>query len=102
MFDTLESFCVEAGIYELVEGVRIGLRPSQTGNEIYVMKVSTNLVFRQQGRGSGAMDELCRIADEHRVELWSGGSGIRSSARCGRSRRHSRLRSPDLVSDAEI
>lgn len=70
MLDALSPFCVGPNVYELMSGVRIGLRASRVGDAIYLMKIETHPFVREQGRGNQAMEELCRAADEHGVELF--------------------------------
>ena len=70
MLGSLSKYRVEDRIYELAEGVRLGLRASRHGDAIYVLKVKTEARQRGLGRATEALEFLCSTADEHGVELF--------------------------------
>ena len=42
MIQALDEYRVSPDVYEVVDGVQIGLRPSRAGNAIYIMKIRPN------------------------------------------------------------
>ena len=70
LVDALKPYCEGENVFELVDGVRMGLRPAQVGEALYVMKVRSEPDQRGKGTASGAMEMLCEMADEHSVELF--------------------------------
>ena len=70
MIQSLDEYQVSPDVYEFVDGVQIGLRPSRTGSAIYIMKIKTELGQRNRRAASVAMQVLCAEADAHQVEMF--------------------------------
>ena len=69
MLQSLEVYRVEDRVYELVEGVQVGLRPTRPSDAVYIIKISTERQSRAKGAATEVLKLICEAADEHRVEL---------------------------------
>ncbi len=70
MIATLEPYRVDEHIFEWLKGVTFGLRPNQTGDSLYFMKIKTSKAQRGLGMASETLSFLCRTADEYDVVLF--------------------------------
>ena len=70
VLEALERFRVDDRVYELVEGCRVGLRASLSGDAIYLMKILSDGRTRGEGNASETLEQLCEHADRHDVVLF--------------------------------
>ena len=67
-FNELEQFKTDENVFSIVDGVQIGLRPSKSGDAVYLLKIRSNQ--RGQGLASETLGHVCSIADRFAVVLF--------------------------------
>ena len=67
-FDEIEQFKIETNVYSFVSGVVVGLRPSKTGDCVYLMKIRST--DRGKGLASETLAAICDIADQFAIDLF--------------------------------
>ncbi len=70
-FESVQDYATDKpAVYEFVDGVEVGLRPSKSGDSVYVMKIRSRGDMRGQGLASATLQTVCAIADECGVDLF--------------------------------
>jgi hypothetical protein len=69
-FAEIEELKVAPNVYRFNEGVSVGLRSSRAGDAVYLMKITTDLLNRGQGRASETLSSICNLADQCGVTLF--------------------------------
>jgi hypothetical protein len=67
-FDEIEQFKIEENVYSFIDGVQVGMRPSKTGDSVYLMKIRST--DRGKGKASQTLILVCENADRFSIDLF--------------------------------